>query len=223
MNPDDEFCYEQEYEYLTLARVLIAQNESEQAAPLLDRLITSAERAGRIGQLITYLSLQAVAYHKLGNITEALTHLSRVLTLAEPEGYVRTFVDLGPSMRELLQTAAECGMAPTYVPTLLAAFPARPTPDHDVPPAQAEPRRALLGRSAHPPIPAPLVEPLNEREMTILRYLTGEPSNQEIADELYLSVNTVKWYARNIYSKLGVGNRRAAVFRARELGILQNN
>jgi LuxR family maltose regulon positive regulatory protein len=223
LNPDDEFRYEQEYEYLTLARVLIVQNKSEQAVPLLDRLIISAERAGRIGQLITYLSLQALALYNLGNKNKALKTLSRALVFGEPQGYCRTFVDLGSPMRELLQLAAGRGISPTYVARLLAAFPAKPTPDHDVPPSQAEPRRALLGRSDHHPVPAPLVEPLNEREMTILRYLAGEPSNQEIADELYLSVNTVKWYARNIYSKLGVANRRAAVIRARELGILHDS
>ncbi|MGB7093847.1 MAG: LuxR C-terminal-related transcriptional regulator, partial [Anaerolineales bacterium] len=92
-------------------------------------------------------------------------------------------------------------IAPGYVGKLLAAFPTKA-----VQPAQQEIRE--------------LIEPLNEREMTILLYLAGEPSNQEIADELYLSVNTVKWYARNIYSKLGVGNRRAAVVKARELSIL---
>ena len=202
LKPDDEFRYEQEYEYLTLARVLIAGNKVEQAVPLLDRLITSAESAGRNGQLITYLSLQAVAHYTLNDTDTALKILSRALALGEPQGYLRAFVDLGSPMRDLLRIAAQQRIAPGYIGKLLAAFPTKA-----VQPAQQEIRE--------------LIEPLNEREMTILRYLAGRPSNQEIAYELHLSVNTVKWYARNIYGKLGVGNRRAAVIRARELGILQ--
>jgi LuxR family maltose regulon positive regulatory protein len=209
LKPDDEFRYEQEYEYLTLARVLTAQNKAEQAVQLLNRLITSAEGAGRNGQLITYLSLQAVAHHTLNDTDKALTTLSRALVLGEPQGYLRTFVDLGPPMRDLLQIAARRKMAFNYVSRLLVAFPedeANSTPA----PASQPGQRGIDG----------LIEPLNEREMTILRYMDARLSNQEIAVELHLSVNTVKWYARNIYSKLGVGNRRAAVVKAHELGIL---
>ncbi|MCJ7660894.1 MAG: LuxR C-terminal-related transcriptional regulator, partial [Anaerolineales bacterium] len=202
LKPDDEFRYEQEYEYLTLARVLTAQNKAEQAVPLLDRLISSAEGAGRNGQLIAYLSLQAVAHYTLNDTDTALKILSRALELGEPQGYLRTFVDLGSPMRDLLRIAAQQRIAPGYIGKLLAAFPTKA-----VQPTQQEIRE--------------LIEPLNEREMTILRYMAGKPSNQEIAEELHLSVNTVKWYARSIYDKLGVGNRRAAVIRARELGILQ--
>jgi LuxR family maltose regulon positive regulatory protein len=202
LNPNDEFRYEQEYEYLTLARVLIAGNKAEQAVPLLDRLITSAEGAGRNGQLITYLSLQAVVHHALNDTGTALKILLRAMELGEPQSYIRTFVDLGAPMRDLLRIAAQQRIAPGYIGKLLAAFPTKA-----VQPAQQEIRE--------------LIEPLNERELTILRYLAGKPSNQEIADELHLSVNTVKWYARSIYGKLGVVNRRAAVIRARELGILQ--
>jgi len=175
----------------------------------LDRLIASAKGAGRNGQLITYLSLQAVARHTLNDTDTALKTLSRAMELGEPQGYIRTFVDLGSLMRDLLQIAAKQGIALNYVSRILEAFPddeAISTPSPASSPGQRE-----IGE---------LVEPLNEREMTILRYFAGTPSNQEIADELYLSVNTVKWYARNIYSKLGVGNRREAVLSAHELGIL---
>jgi LuxR family maltose regulon positive regulatory protein len=201
LKPDDEFRYEQEYEYLTLGRVLIAQNRVEQAIPLLDRLIISAEGAGRNGQLITYLSLQALAHHTLDDTGNALTTLSRALALGEPQSYLRTFVDLGSPMQDLLGIAARRGLAPNYVNKLLTAFPTV-----TVQPAAQEIRE--------------LIEPLNERELTILHCLAGRLSNQEIASELYLSVNTVKWYARSIYSKLGVGNRRAAVVKARDLDIL---
>jgi LuxR family maltose regulon positive regulatory protein len=209
LNPNDEFRYEQEYEYLTLARVFSAGDNNEQAVPLLDRLISSAEGAGRNGQLITYLALQAVAYHSLNDTDQALLILLRALALGKPQGYLRSFVDLGPPMKEVLQIAARQGIATDYVSILLTAFPDNEATSIPLPESWPE-RGGMDG----------LVEPLSEREMTILRYLAGEPSNQEIADELFLSVNTVKWYARNIYSKLGVGNRRAAVIKARELEIL---
>ena len=104
-------------------------------------------------------------------------------------------------MQDLLRIATGQRIAPGYVGKLLAAFPTKA-----VKPAQQEIKE--------------LVEPLNEREMSILHYMDARLSNQEIANQLYLSVNTVKWYARNIYGKLGVGNRRAVVVKARELGIL---
>jgi LuxR family maltose regulon positive regulatory protein len=209
LKPDDEFRYVQEYEYLTLAYVLTAGNKAEKAVPLLDRLISSADGAGRNGQLITYLSLQAVAHHNLGDTDKSLKTLSRALELGEPQGYLRTFVDLGRPMKEMLQIAARQDIAFNYVSRLLVAFP-----DYEAistPSPASQPRRLGINE---------FVEPLNDREMRILRYMAGRLSNQEIANELYLSVNTVKWYARNIYSKLGVGNRRAAVIRARGLGIL---
>ncbi len=117
-------------------------------------------------------------------------------------------------MRDLLQFAAGRGVMTTYVSKLLAAFPAIASPDHDVPASQAE------YLTAHSPLPVSLTEPLNDRELQILRLMSARLTNREIAEELYLSVNTVKWYARSIYDKLGVANRREAGSRARELGIL---
>jgi LuxR family maltose regulon positive regulatory protein len=167
----------------------------------LDRLISSAQGAGRNSQLITYLSLQAIAHHALNDTGTAIKILLHAMELGEPQGYVRTFVDLGSPMRDLLEIAAQRGLAPNYINKLLAAYPTK----------TVQPIAQEIGE---------LVEPLNDRETTILRYMAGRQSNQEIASELYLSVNTVKWYARNIYSKLGVGDRRAAVVKAHELRIL---
>jgi LuxR family maltose regulon positive regulatory protein len=238
--PSDEFRYEQEYEYLTLARVLIAQNRAEEAIHLLDRLIASAEGAERNGQLIAYLSLQAVAHHTRGETAfehktdTALTYLTRALEIGEPEGYVRTFVDLGPPMRDLLRlgasrgalavsrgAAARQGMAAThglaakhglawhYGSRLLAAFPDY-EPD-SIPSSAVRPRG---------PAVEGLVEPLNEREMQILRLLAAGLTNRQIAEELYLSINTIKWYTTQIYGKLEVSRRAEAVARAHELSIL---
>jgi LuxR family maltose regulon positive regulatory protein len=229
LEPNDEFRYGQEYEYLTLARVLIAQNRAGEAIPLMGRLITAAEGAGRNGDLIAYLSLQAVAHHTQHKTDMALTYLSRALALGEPEGYVRTFVDLGPPMRDLLQALSrqQSAVSQTYLNKLLAAFgditmderpkteppassfvPGPPSPVLRRPPS--EPRGEAEG----------LVEPLSDREMQILRLLAARRSYREIAEELYLSLNTIKWYAKNIYGKLGVHKRAEAVTRAGELGLL---
>jgi LuxR family maltose regulon positive regulatory protein len=237
LRPDDEFRYQQEYEYLTLARVLIAQNRAEEAVPLLERLIASAEGAGRRGQSIAYLSLQAVAYQAQaktlaqGESTtrrsdqsrtgqepppdsqskrdKALAYLSRALALAEPEGYMRTFVDLGPPMRELLPVVARQGVASDYVSRLLAAF-STVEPAFVPSPAVPQERREIGGP----------VEPLGDRERQVLRLLAARLSYREIAEELYLSLNTIKWYVKTIYGKLGVNRRSQAVSRARELGLL---
>jgi LuxR family maltose regulon positive regulatory protein len=215
LGPNDEFRYEQEYEYLTLARVLIAQDKAEEAIPLLDRLIVSAESAGRTGQLIAYLALQAVAHHSRGQRTSehktgaAFAYLSRAFALGEPEGYVRTFVDLGPPMRDLLLVAGRRGIAPGYVPRLLAAFPDL-EPD-SIPSPAARPKRRQI---------EDLVEPLTDREVQILRRLAAGLTNRQIAEELYLSINTIKWYTTQIYGKLEVSRRAEAVARAHELSIL---
>lgn len=208
LNATDEIPYSREFEYRVLAQILIAQRRIEEAIPLLDRLINSAEGGGRNGELIVYLSLQALAYYKSGNGDQALPLISRALALAEPEGYIRTFVDLGPGMHELLQLAGRRDMNPTYITKLLSAFPSIAFPEHFVPTSQ--------GR----PIAIPQSDPLSEREVQILRLMSARLSNREIAEELYLSVNTVKWYARSIYDKLGVANRREAEYRAKELGII---
>jgi len=227
LGPNDEFRYEQEYEYLTLARVLIAQGKAEEAIPLLDRLIASAESAGRKGQLIAYLSLQAIAHQSRGQRTSehktaaALTCLSRALALGEPEGYVRTYVDMGPPMRNLLHLAAgrgaaarqgmaaKHGLASHYVARLLAAFP--DLERDSIPSSAVRPRG---------PAVEDLVEPLTDREVQILRLLAGGLTNRQIAEELYLSINTIKWYTTQIYGKLEVSRRAEAVDRAHELSML---
>ena len=132
-----------------------------------------------------------------GNVPLALASLERALALAEPEGYVRIFVDEGPPMAALLQEAAKHGIAPNYVRQLRAAFEQGGTP------------------ATHP-----LIEPLSERELEVLKLLGTELSGPEIARELMVSLNTMRTHTKNIYSKLGVNNRRAAVRRAEELDLL---
>jgi LuxR family maltose regulon positive regulatory protein len=129
----------------------------------------------------------------------ALASLQRALTLAEPEGYVRLFVDEGPAMASLLRAAAKEGIAPSYVHRLLAAFGTA---------QDNTPRRQDL------------IEPLSERELHVLRLLGTDLDGPDIARELVVSLNTVRTHTKNIYAKLGVNNRRAAVRRARELDLL---
>jgi LuxR family maltose regulon positive regulatory protein len=208
LQPTDVFPYDREYEYRVLAEIFIAQHKAAEVMPLLDRLTASAEAGRRHGELIDYLSLQALAYYSEGRREQALAYLSRALKLAQPEGYVRTFAGSGPVMCNLLELAARQGIDPAYIDRLLAAFPSTPSPAEPVLPSQDRPL------SISP------IDPLNDRELQILRLVSARLSNQEIAAELYLSVNTVKWYARSIYDKLGVANRREAGSRARELGLL---
>ena len=203
---DDDLGYLREFEHVTLARVLIARYKSERedrsihgAVGLLERLLQAAEEGERTGSVIEILVLQALAHEAQGNIPSALDPLERALTLAEPEGYVRIFVDEGPPMLALLREAAEHGVAPNYGSQLQAAF-----------------GKAEGGR----PVTQFLIEPLSERELEVLRMLGTELNGPEIARELMVSLNTMRTHTKNIYNKLGVNNRRAAVRRAEELDLL---
>ncbi|MBL7065917.1 MAG: tetratricopeptide repeat protein [Anaerolineae bacterium] len=187
-------------EYLTLVRVLIAQKRCDEALALLEPLLAIAERWGLNERVIKVQILKALACHAQGDIAQALAALERALSLAEPAGYVRVFVDEGEPMARLLYRAAARGIAPEYAGRLLAAFPA-------LEPAAQEPQ-------------ADMVEPLSERELEVLRLIAEGLSNQEIARRLFLSLSTVKWHTSNIYGKLGVKNRTQSVAKARSLDIL---
>jgi len=129
--------------------------------------------------------------------------LEKALFIGEPEGFIRIFVDEGQPMDHLLQEALKCSDAPEYVRRLLAAFPAKA-------PRQATSTTAQVDQSD-------LIEPLSERELEILQKIAEGLTNPEIAERLYLSLNTVKVHTRNIYGKLGVHNRTQAVAKARAL------
>ena len=196
---------------LTPARLLLAQNEKSAATEQLESCYETAIRAGWQFGVVEVRALQALA---APTRNAALAFLADALTLAEPEGYVRTFVDKGEPMAGLLQEAASQGIAPAYVGKLLAALgvwehgsmgetpPHGPTPTHPYP---------------HTPT---LIEPLSDRELDVLRLLADGQTNQEIAQGLCVSINTVKTHLKNIYGKLGVNNRRAATTQAKRLGLL---
>ena len=202
---DDDLSYLREFEHITLARVLLARYQGEramasihEATRLLERLLPAAEEGGRTGRVIEILVLRALAHQTLGDIPAALACLERAMSLAEPEGYVRVFIDEGPPMASLLKAAAKQGIARNYVRQLLAAVSET---KHDRPIEQA------------------LIEPLSERELDVLRLLGTELDGPAIARELMVSLNTMRTHTKNIYAKLAVTNRRAAVRRAAELGL----
>jgi LuxR family maltose regulon positive regulatory protein len=195
-------CFTQEWSEIVRARVLIAQELLDEAASLSERLARSAEAGGRNGRLIEILVLQAIALHAQNRVTHALTVLEKALSLAEPEGYVRVFVDEGPPMVALLRQAASRSIVPGYTNRLLAVL-------------GEEPRGTAKGK----PIPA-LIEPLSERELEVLRLVADGLSNQEIADALILTVGTVKAHVHNIYGKLSVRGRTQAIALTRELHLL---
>ena len=147
---------------------------------LLERLLQAAEEGERTGSVIEILVLQALAHQMQGDIPAALVPLERALTLAEPEGYVRIFVDEGPPMAALLEAAAKQGIALNYVRHLLTAF------------GKAESKT---------PAKQVLIEPLSERELDVLRLLRTDLSGPEIARELMVSLNTLRTHTKNIYQQ----------------------
>ena len=198
----DTLSYLREFEHVTFARLLIVRH-ADDAVRLLERLTSAAEAGGRFGSLIEILVLQALAQHASGNLRQALDSLSRALALAEPEGYLRVFLDEGGRMRELLRHAITRGLAGEYTRRVLATF--------DVP----KPAPTPVAEST-----AGLVQPLTTRELEILRLISAGLRNQEIADHLTISAATVKRHIANAYGKLGASHRTAALARAAELKLL---
>ncbi|HEY4032373.1 MAG TPA: LuxR C-terminal-related transcriptional regulator, partial [Ktedonobacteraceae bacterium] len=197
-----------EREEVACVRVLLAKNLPDLALERLEPVLQRATRGQRWGYIIEMRLLQALAYHICRQEIQALDALSEALRLGEPEGYIRSFVDEGAPMESLLyqfrKRNRKYGPTP-YLDTLLAAFH-QETKGH----VQEE----------EPSKPYQLPEPLSEREREILQLLASGASNQEIAQELVIAVDTVKRHASHIFSKLGVRNRMQAVLQARELGLL---
>jgi len=189
----------------------LAQNTSEslsEALILLDPLDDYLQGANRKTIRIDVLALQALVYKGQDNEQAALEKLRESLALAEPGGFIRNFVDMGPSMAALLnrlrQQSVDGNLA-AYIDEILSAFPA---PDRSRVPAPA-------------PVPAlGPIEPMTPREIQVLRLLATDLKPKEIADEMNITVDTVRTYCKRIYSKLDVHSRSAAVYRAQELGLI---
>ncbi len=220
LHTDDELTYPREAEYLTLARLLIALGQDDPAGQtlqdalrLLDRLLIAAEAGARMRSVIEILILRTLALRAQTDLAGALAALERALSLAESEGYIRSFVDEGAPMADLLREASARGITPAYVARLLAAFGKDEGGRMKDEAPSARPHPSSF-------IPQPLAESLSERELEILQLIADGFSNQAIADRLVIALSTVKRHINNIYGKLAVQSRTQALMRARELKLL---
>jgi LuxR family maltose regulon positive regulatory protein len=204
---DEPLSFQREQDHISLSRVLIAQGKPAEADNLLFRLAESARGGGRFGRLIEILSLRAIALQALNRTSEAMQLLEAGLALAEPEGYVRIYLNEGKPMADLLEIAIQRGIHPEHAARLLAAFPDSVLQVQSV----TDVEKMNLG----------LVEPLSRRELEVLQFIAGGLANKEISRRLYISVRTVKYHATSIYAKLEVNGRREAAVKARELGLLK--
>ena len=217
----DEASYLSEFDHLTLVRLLIARHRAEpdtgtlvQVAGLLDRLHEAAEASGRAGSRLEIRLLQALVQDAQGHRRQAVEFVAQALGLApEPDGYLRLFVDEGAPMLSLLREATDHGFAG----------------DAEYHTGASDRARRLLSvasaLAAAAPDPsqrqeASTAEPLSDRELQVLRLLDSELTGPQIARELFVSHNTVRTHTKHIFTKLDVTNRRAAVLRARERGLL---
>jgi len=214
----DEPTYPREREYLALARVLLAEHAPGQALALLDRLHAQAAAQRRTGSLIEVMALRALALADGGDLAAAPASLAEAMALAAPEGYVRVFADEGAPMARLLGRLAAAQrtgrvvfpaeVPQRYLERLMRAF-APAAPAGAAPPATGDTGRAGLAES------------LSGRELEVLRLLAAGRSNQQIADELVVTLATVKKHVGHILGKLAAANRTQAVARARVLGLLR--
>lgn len=201
--------FENELIRITLVRVYFAQAEFNRAEELLVQLESSAQVFGREGRLIKIMLLRAVMRQKIENPDEALAILESALTLAEPEGYVRTFVEEGQPVQQLVSlwlSRTESSPLAPYARYLLSQFGNTPAPTQ--------------GEQDSAPLQSVLVEPLTQRELEVLGLIALGKTNKEISAVLVVSPGTVKAHTSNIYRKLDVSNRTEAVSRARELEII---
>lgn len=207
--PDGDVDRAREAEQMAVASVLIdaarskGRGEGRELAcglTLLGHLLEAAEAAGRTEAVIKILALKALGLQARGELGRALSTVERALSLAEPQGYVRTFIDEGEPMAGLLREALSSGIAPDYAARLLSVYGDEPH----------------LGTQAN----ASLVEPLTDRELEVLRLIVAGLSNAEIAEELFIAVSTVKSHVNHIYGKLAVENRIQAANRARSVGLV---
>jgi LuxR family maltose regulon positive regulatory protein len=207
----------------TYCRLLIVEGSAatlQEAAANLQTYLQVAEQNHNPFQMIQILLLQALAYRAQGRLDQALAALERAVTLARPGGFILNFVEYGLPMAELLHQLADRGVAPVYLEQILTVFAdLRLTIDDcQLPDKTGADRKYPEGASSK--IIDPLVEPLSKRELEILELLAIRLSNQEISDNLHISVPTVKTHLSHICQKLEVKGRHVAVARARALGML---
>ena len=200
-NGDATVHYGHEFLPETQGRVLLALGRAHEALSLLNNLSEKAEASGRTGQWLARQVWLALAYEQMGKTAVADQTLTQALKTAEPEGYIRVFIDEGAPMAAMLQRQkAEGGRQIAYLDKLFNAFP----------------QSLFFNLQSQ----EPLVEPLSERELEVLKLIADGATNQQIADQLVVAKSTAKKHVSNIIGKLGVENRTTAVARARELGLV---
>lgn len=208
----DDLSYLREYEHVTLAKVLLADYRAtsdgdllREVTGLLDRLLAVAEAGDRAGTVLEVQVLRAVALRAAGDQNRAVAALAAAVDLAEPDGWTRFLLDVASELADVLQVLADQRPASDFLAGLFARAP-------------GEPR--LEGLATQGPTQAALVDPLSDRELDVLRLLGSDLDGPAIARELVVSLNTVRTHTKHIYTKLGVNNRRAAISRAHQLGLL---
>lgn len=202
--PEDEFGYDQRNTYAIYARVLISRGKLKEALKITERLVSLVEEAGAGMYSIRYKILKAICLWQMARTEEAMGIMAEALALAEPEGFIHSCIIAGEMVAPVLFEASRQGLHADFCKQLLEEF------------------HGETGQAGRQPAKDNLVvETLSERELEVLALISEGNSNQEIANELHLSLFTVKSHARNIYGKLGVKNRVEAVARARLLGLFQ--
>ncbi|KQW50970.1 LuxR family transcriptional regulator [Nocardioides sp. Root1257] len=209
---DDDLSYLREYEHLTLARLLLAEHRAtsdpamlEKSNSLLDRLLDAAVAGQRNGTVLEVEVLRAIGYRAVGDHEKAEVSLAHAVELAELDGWPRFLLD-AHGLTGALQALLEQRPSSEFLRRLVAGRT-----------RQEEPTPQPTGR---PQAPETLLDPLSDRELDVLRLLGSDLDGPAIARELVVSLNTVRTHTKHIYTKLGVNNRRAAISRAHQLGLL---
>ena len=208
LTTDGDYEFHREIEYFALTRLLIVQKKFEEAYALAKRIFNIGQETGNKRAELESLILLSLILYGQGNAEQAFEYLLKAIVIAEPQGFIRIFVDEGPPMAKLLYDALSRKIELNYIQRLLAAFP--------VEKPEQTPRKQTPSHKSE------LIDPLSDRELEVLRLIAEGLSRPEIAAKLFLSKNTVKTHARNIYGKLGVNNQMQAVGKARGLGLLEN-
>jgi LuxR family maltose regulon positive regulatory protein len=212
-----------ESQFLVKARILIAQGKAGQARQLVERLRQAASAVDRVNSIVEILAVAVQAQLAEGDRPGAEASLLEALLLAAPGGYIRTFVDEGEALQQVLATLRRQTAQPSlrsYVERLLAAVDAGDEasvqPVAHATSGQRYPTTSAVGQR----LVEPLIEPLSERELEVLRLVAGGLSDRQAAEKLIVAIGTVKRHLNNIYGKLGVHSRTHALARAKELGLL---
>lgn len=202
LQKDSELPYIQEIEHIALARVLLALGRYEDALVLLNRLNIQTETGRRVSRVIQILVLKAVALSASGEQENAILTLEKALSLGEPEGFTRTFLDEGAPVAGLLKKIVAVRHPPSlaYIRRLLSCFGIE----------QDDQGSSECG----------LIESLSERELEVLRLMAAGHSNGEIAQKLVIAISTVKRHINHIFGKLGVTTRVQAMVKAREFRLI---